>query len=102
MIVKARICNSMMNMNEKQNTSSDSLPQVDLRPNQSSLVINLKAGKRPILYVTDSVGQVIFKLVLKRRKRQVVIKVKDPKVDLDLLHSFLISKLRDRVEKGGY
>ncbi len=102
MIVKARICNLMMNMNEKQNTSFDSLPKVDLRPNQSLLVNNLKASKRPILYVTDSVGQVIFKLVLKRRKRQVVIKVKDPKVDLDLLHSFLISKLRDRVEKGDY
>lgn len=92
----------MMNINEKQNTSSDSLPQVDLRENQSSLAINLKAGKRPILYVTDSVGQVIYKLVLKRRKRQVVIKVKDPRVDLDLLHSFLIRKLRERVEKGDY
>lgn len=89
-------------MNEKQNPSPHSLRHVDLRKDQSSSVNNFNSGKRPVLYVTDSIGQVVFKLILKRRKRQVVIKVKDPKIDLDLLQQFLVEKLRERVKGGGY
>lgn len=89
-------------MNAKPDTSPHSLRHIDLRKDQSSSVNNFNSGKRPVLYVTDSTGQVVFKLILKRRKRQVVIKVKDPKIDLNLFEQFLVEKLRERVEGGGY
>lgn len=88
-------------MNAKQNPGPHSLLHVGLHKDQSSSVNNFDSDKRPALYVTDSLGQVVFKLISKRRKKKIVIKVKDPEIDLDLLEQFLFEKLRERVERGG-
>ena len=50
--------------------------------------------KKPISYVTDANGKPVFELITKRRKRQVVIRVHDPAVDLDELNNYLIAQLR--------
>jgi hypothetical protein len=67
-----------------------------LSPPSSKVV--LVPERKPVFFVTDEDGTPIYELRMRRRKRQIVIKVHDPEVELYEFNRYIVRKLREYIQ----